>query len=37
MKLYPSELMKIWPIDRKVGSSRNNTPDIVDEEQAETV
>ncbi|WP_246678863.1 hypothetical protein [Mesorhizobium sp. B2-5-7] len=24
-------LMKMWPIDSKVGSPRNNTPDIIDE------
>lgn len=27
---YPSELMTMWPIDSKVGSVRNNTPDILD-------
>lgn len=30
MKPFPSELMKMWPIGRKVGSPRNNTPDILD-------
>jgi putative SOS response-associated peptidase YedK len=31
MKPYRSDLMKMWPIDSKVGSPRNNTPDIIDE------
>lgn len=31
MKPFPSDLMKMWPIDSKVGSPRNNTPDIIDE------
>lgn len=31
MKPFPSDLMKMWPIDSKVGSPRNNTPDTIDE------
>lgn len=31
MKPFPSELMKMWPIDSKVSSPRNNTADIIDE------
>ena len=27
---FPAELMTMWPIDRKVGSPRNNKPDILD-------
>lgn len=30
MKPFPSDLMAMWPIDSKVGSPRNNTPDIID-------
>ena len=30
MKPFPSDLMTMWPIDSKVGSPRNNTPDIID-------
>lgn len=29
MKPFPSERMKMWPIGRKVGNPRNNTPDIL--------
>ena len=32
---YPSELMTMWPVDRKVGSPKNNTPDIIDEIELE--
>lgn len=28
---FQAELMKMWSIDRKVGSPRNCTPDILDE------
>jgi putative SOS response-associated peptidase YedK len=31
MKPFPSELMTMWPIDRKVGSPRNDSPDIIEE------
>lgn len=31
LKPFPAELMKMWPIGRKVGNPRNNTPDILDE------
>ena len=31
MKPFPAELMKMWPIDRKVGSANNDTPDVLDE------
>ncbi|TGQ83749.1 SOS response-associated peptidase [Mesorhizobium sp. M8A.F.Ca.ET.207.01.1.1] len=31
MKPFPSELMKMWRIDRKVGNSKHDTPDILDE------
>lgn len=27
---FPTELMAMWPIDRKVGKVSNNTPDIID-------
>jgi hypothetical protein len=30
MKPFPAELMTMWPIDRKVGSPRNDTADILD-------
>lgn len=30
MKPFPAELMTMWPIDRKVGSPKNDTPDILD-------
>ncbi|GAA2849231.1 putative SOS response-associated peptidase YedK [Aminobacter aminovorans] len=30
MKPFPSELMTMWKIGRKVGSPRNDTPDILD-------
>jgi putative SOS response-associated peptidase YedK len=30
LKPFPADLMTMWPIDRKVGSPRNNTPDILD-------
>ena len=32
---YPSELMTMWPVDRKVGSPKYNTPDIIDEIELE--
>ena len=28
---FPSELMKMWPVDPKVGDVRNNTPDLIEE------
>lgn len=31
MRPFPAELMKMWPVDRKVGSPRNDTADIIDE------
>ncbi len=31
LKPFPAELMKMWPIDRKVGSPRNDTADIIEE------
>lgn len=31
LKPFPAERMKMWPIGRKVGNFRNNTPDILDE------
>jgi putative SOS response-associated peptidase YedK len=31
LRPFPSELMKMWPISSRVGSLRNNTPDIIDE------
>ena len=31
MKPFPSDLMRMWPIGSRVGSPRNNTPDIIDE------
>jgi len=31
MKPFPAGLMKMWPIGRKVGLPRNDTPDILDE------
>jgi len=31
MRPFPDELMKMWPVDRKVGSPRNDTADIIDE------
>lgn len=30
LKPFPAELMTMWPIGRKVGSPRNNSPDILD-------
>ncbi|MFC0804797.1 SOS response-associated peptidase [Ensifer sp. P24N7] len=30
MKPFPAELMTMWPIDRKVGSPKNDTADILD-------
>ena len=29
LKPYPSELMKLWPVDKKVGNVRNNGPDLI--------
>ncbi|MBB4226491.1 putative SOS response-associated peptidase YedK [Rhizobium mongolense] len=31
MKPFPASQMKMWPIGRKVGSPKNDTPDILDE------
>ena len=31
MKPYPSDLIKMWPINGRVGSPLNNTPEIIDE------
>ena len=36
LKPYPSELMKIWPISRRVNSPRNNEPSILDLFEEET-
>lgn len=30
LKPFPADLMTMWPIDRKVGSPKNNTPDVLD-------
>ncbi len=30
MKPFPAELMTMWPIDRKVGSPKNDTADVLD-------
>ncbi|MCT7378176.1 SOS response-associated peptidase [Chelativorans salis] len=30
LKQFPSEKMKMWPIGRGVGNTRNNTPDVLD-------
>ncbi len=30
LKPFPAENMKMWPIGKKVGSPKNNTPDILD-------
>jgi putative SOS response-associated peptidase YedK len=30
MKPYPAEQMKMWPIDRKVGSPKNDTADVIE-------
>lgn len=30
LKPFPAELMTMWPIDRRVGSPRNDTADILD-------
>ena len=27
---FPSELMKMWPVDRKVGNAKNESADLVD-------
>lgn len=32
---FPAELMRMWPIDRKVGRPANNTPDILNEVEVE--
>lgn len=29
LRPFPAHLMKMWPVDRKVGSSKNDTPDIL--------
>lgn len=31
LKPFPSRLMKMWPIDKKVGNSKNDTSDVLDE------
>ena len=33
LKPFPAELMTMWPINRKVGSPKNDTPDILDREE----
>lgn len=30
MKPFPAELMTMWPVDRKVGSPKNDNADILD-------
>lgn len=35
LRPFPAELMTMWPIDRKVGSPKNNSPDILDEIEPE--
>lgn len=35
MKPYPTELMRMWPIGRDVGSPKNDRPDILDEVEPE--
>jgi putative SOS response-associated peptidase YedK len=35
MKPFPSDLMKMWPIGKNVGSVKNNTPDLIEEIQEE--
>lgn len=30
LRPFPAHLMKMWPVDRKVGSSKNDTPDVLD-------
>ncbi|MEX4010468.1 SOS response-associated peptidase [Neoaquamicrobium sediminum] len=32
---YPADLMKMWPVDRKVGNSKNDTPDVLDPVEGE--
>ena len=32
LKPFPAERMTMWPINRKVGSPKNDTPDILDRE-----
>ena len=29
LKAYPSEQMTLWPVDKKVGNVRNNSPDLI--------
>jgi putative SOS response-associated peptidase YedK len=29
LKPYPSEQMKLWPVDKNVGNVRNNGPDLI--------
>ena len=36
MKPFLSELMMMWPIDRKVGSPKNDSPDIIEEIDPDT-
>ncbi len=33
LKPFPPELMTMWPINKKVGSPKNDTPDILDREE----
>ena len=33
LKPFPAELMTMWPINRKVGSPKNDTADILDHEE----
>ena len=33
LKPFPAEVMTMWPINRKVGSPKNDTPDILDREE----
>jgi putative SOS response-associated peptidase YedK len=33
LKPFPAELMTMWPINKKVGSPKNDTPDILDREE----
>ena len=33
LRPFPAELMTMWPINSKVGSPKNDTPDILDREE----
>jgi putative SOS response-associated peptidase YedK len=35
LKPYPAHLMKMWRVDRKVGNSKNDSPDVLDEVRPE--